>query len=75
MKLVLTSSGVTNTSIQNALVDLLGKPMRGSSALCIPTSSVGRPICGDPASVRRFIIDGPPRPCAVWAGSRSASSN
>ncbi len=33
MKLLLTSSGITNPSILNALVDLLGKPIAESSAL------------------------------------------
>jgi dipeptidase E len=37
MRLLLTSSGISNTSIHNALVDLLGKPIAESSALCIPT--------------------------------------
>lgn len=37
-KLLLTSSGVTNDSIQQALVDLLGKPIRESSALFAPTA-------------------------------------
>jgi dipeptidase E len=38
MKYLLTSAGIKNTSIQNALVDLLGKPIAESSALCIPTA-------------------------------------
>lgn len=38
MKLLLTSGGITNTSIHNALVDLLGKPIADSNALCIPTA-------------------------------------
>jgi dipeptidase E len=38
MKLLLTSSGISNTSIQNALVDLLGKPIAESNALFIPTA-------------------------------------
>jgi len=38
MKLLLTSGGVTNASIRQALVDLLGKPIEESSALIIPTS-------------------------------------
>lgn len=38
MKLLLTSSGITNTSINDALVDLLGKPIAESSALFIPTA-------------------------------------
>jgi len=35
LKLVLTSAGIKNTSIHDALVDLLGKPIAESSALCI----------------------------------------
>ena len=38
MKLLLTSAGIKNTSIRNTLVDLLGKPIAESSALCIPTA-------------------------------------
>ncbi|GGY99405.1 hypothetical protein GCM10010300_49150 [Streptomyces olivaceoviridis] len=41
MKLLLTDSGVKNASIQDALVDLLGKPIAESSALCIPTAGYG----------------------------------
>jgi dipeptidase E len=37
MKLLLTSNGVANPSIHDALVDLLGKPIAESSALFIPT--------------------------------------
>ena len=43
MKLLLTSAGVKNTSIHNALVDLLGKPIADSNALCIPTAQYGHP--------------------------------
>jgi len=38
MKFLLTSAGIKNTSIHNALVDLLGKLITESSALCIPTA-------------------------------------
>lgn len=38
MKLLLTSAGIKNASIRDALVDLLGKPIAESSALCIPTA-------------------------------------
>jgi len=38
MKLLLTDSGIKNTSIHDALVDLLGKPIAESSALFIPTA-------------------------------------
>jgi dipeptidase E len=54
LKLLLTSGGVTNTSIRDALVDLLGKPIADSGALCIPTAEYGHPMC-TPASAWRFI--------------------
>jgi dipeptidase E len=38
MKLLLTSAGIKNTSIHDALVELLGKPIAESSALCVPTA-------------------------------------
>jgi dipeptidase E len=38
MKYLLTSAGIKNASIHNALVDLLGKPIAESSALIIPTA-------------------------------------
>jgi dipeptidase E len=38
MKLLLTSSGISNPSICDALVDLLGKPIAESSALFVPTA-------------------------------------
>ena len=38
MKFLLTSAGIKNKSIHDALVDLLGKPVAESSALCIPTA-------------------------------------
>ncbi len=38
MKFLLTSAGIKNTSIHNALVNLLDKPIAESSALCIPTA-------------------------------------
>ena len=42
-KLLLTSSGITNDSIQNALVDLLGKPISEASALFVPTAIYAYP--------------------------------
>jgi dipeptidase E len=41
MRFLLTSAGIKNASIRDALVDLLGKPIAESSALCIPTASYG----------------------------------
>ncbi len=61
MKLLLTSGGVTNTSIHTALVDLLGKPIAESHALCIPTAEYGHPMC-TPASAWRFIAGQTPAP-------------
>jgi dipeptidase E len=57
LKLLLTSGGITNESIRSALIDLLGKPIADSTALCIPTAQWGHPMCG-PLSVRRFIAGG-----------------
>ncbi len=37
MKLLLTSNGVTNASIRNALTALLGKPIAESNALFVPS--------------------------------------
>ena len=59
MRLLLTSGGVTNPSIRDALVNLLGKPISESSALCIPTAQWGHPMCG-PVSVRGFVSGTPP---------------
>ncbi|MDX6507247.1 MAG: dipeptidase [Gaiellaceae bacterium] len=38
MKLLLTSGGIKNTSIRDALVELLGKPIAESTALFVPTA-------------------------------------
>jgi dipeptidase E len=43
LKLLLTSAGIKNTSIRDALLDLLGKPIADSNALCIPTAQYGHP--------------------------------
>ncbi|HTR33799.1 MAG TPA: Type 1 glutamine amidotransferase-like domain-containing protein [Gaiellaceae bacterium] len=41
MKLLLTSAGIKNAAINDALLDLLGKPIAECDALCIPTASYG----------------------------------
>jgi dipeptidase E len=41
LKLLLTSAGIKNTSIQDALVGLLGQPIAESNALCVPTAMYG----------------------------------
>jgi len=53
MKFLLTSAGISNDSIHKALVDLLGKPIAESSALCIPTASYALP--GGAAAAWRLI--------------------
>ena len=55
MRLLLTSAGVRNASIHRALVDLLGKPIAESSALCIPTASYAHPMVGPGEGPWRFI--------------------
>ncbi|CAN5505601.1 peptidase E [soil metagenome] len=54
MKLLLTSGGVKNPSIHDALLDLLGKPIAECKALLIATAEYGHPSC-TPESVWRFI--------------------
>src|SRR5262249_49455244 len=53
MRFLLTSAGIKNTSIHTALVDLLGKPIAESSALCIPTAIY--PFPGGAAGAYQFI--------------------
>jgi dipeptidase E len=55
MKLLLTSAGVANASIRDALLDLLGKPIAESDALCIPTAAYGHPMVGPGAKAWQFI--------------------
>jgi dipeptidase E len=43
LRLLLTSGGIKNTSIANALVNLLGKPISESTGLCIPTAAYAFP--------------------------------
>lgn len=60
MKFLLTSGGIKNASIHDALVDLLGKPIAESSALCIPTAVYANP--GGAAAAYRFICGLNPSP-------------
>jgi dipeptidase E len=46
MKLLLTSGGVRNRSIHEALLDLLGKPIAECDALVVPTALYGHPLAG-----------------------------
>jgi dipeptidase E len=60
MKLLLTSAGIKNTSIHDALVDLLGKSIAETDALCIPTASYAHPMAG-PGRAWNFISGQEPR--------------
>ena len=53
MKFLLCSSGISNPSIHDTLVELLGKPIAEANALCIPTGV--QPFPGGPSHVYRFI--------------------
>jgi dipeptidase E len=55
MKLLLTSGGVKNPTIEAALVELLGKPISEASALCIPTGMYGHPMVGPGVRAWQFI--------------------
>jgi dipeptidase E len=59
MKLLLTSGGIRNPSIEAALVDLLGKPIAESTALCVPTALYGG---GGPGRAWQFISGHFPTP-------------
>src|SRR3989442_15086266 len=60
MRLLLTSAGIKNASIHDVLVDLLGKPIADSRALCIPTATHGM-SGGGAAHAWRFISGREPR--------------
>ncbi len=53
MKFLLTSAGISNDSIRNALVESLGKPIAESNALVIPTGMYAIP--GGAAHAWRFL--------------------
>jgi dipeptidase E len=61
VRLLLTSAGIKNPSIHDALVDLLGKPIADSSALCIPTAQYGHPMV-TPQMTWSFISGHSPLP-------------
>jgi dipeptidase E len=64
VRLLLTSSGISNASIERALVEMLGKPIAESSALCIPTASYGT---ADPVGMAYRFVTGAGHMCdAGW---------
>ena len=69
MKFLLTSAGIKNDSIRNALVDLLGKPIAESNALCIPTANYAQP--SGAVHAWRFISGQEPETPMVELGWKS----
>lgn len=55
MQLLLTAAGITNKRIHDVLVDMLGKPIADSNALCIPTAMYGHPWVGPGVKAWEFI--------------------
>ncbi len=70
MKLLLTSAGIKNKSIENALVEMLGKPIAESTALAIPTAGYGHPMT-NPGHAYRFVAGLEPRTPMVELGWKS----
>ncbi|MBI1255899.1 MAG: peptidase E [Chloroflexi bacterium] len=68
-KFLLASAGIINTSIRNALLDLLGKPIAECSALCIPTASYAQSNGAERAWV--FISGQEPRTPMIELGWKS----
>jgi dipeptidase E len=60
MRFLLSSAGIKNASIHDALVDLLGKPIAESSAICIPTASYAM-LPDGAGGAWRFIAGQEPR--------------
>lgn len=60
MKYLLTSAGIRNPSIHQALLDLLGKPIAECSALCIPTALYAYPGGAVGAVLAGQFISGSP---------------
>ena len=59
MKLLLTSAGIKNASINDAMVDLLGKPIAECHALAIPTAGYGHGRSAPGLSVHHRYGDHP----------------
>lgn len=57
MKLLLTSGGVTNDRIREALIGMLRQPIAESRALFVPTAQWGQPACS-PDTVWKSTADG-----------------
>jgi dipeptidase E len=63
MRALLTSSGIRNDTIRNALADLLGKPIEEANALLVPTALY--PFSGGPGMAWKAITGRSPAPLCV----------
>ena len=54
-RLLLTSAGVRNDAIRNALLEMLGRPIEECTALCIPTAMYGHPYGGPGENAWKFV--------------------
>jgi len=68
VKLLLTSAGIKNAAINEAMLALLGKPIDECDALCIPTASYGHTSF---AGARRFVAGENPNCPMVELGWKS----
>src|SRR4051812_46570700 len=71
MKLLLTDSGITNASIHDALIGLLGKPIAESTALFVPTGLYAQP--GGALQARRVVSGEEVRAPMVGLGWKSVA--
>lgn len=71
MRLLLTSGGVTNASIREALVELLGKPIEESRALFVPTAQWGHPGCTPESAWKSAAGRWPGEPSLTGLGWKS----
>ena len=55
MRLLLTSAGIHNASIHDAMLGMLGRPVAECRALCIPTAMYGHPQVGPGVEAWKFI--------------------
>jgi dipeptidase E len=70
VKLLLTSAGIKNKSVESALLELLGKPIADANALAIPTAAYGHPNI-PPSGFYRFISGMEPRSPMTELGWKS----
>lgn len=61
MRLLLTSAGIANPTIHQALLDLLGRPIEECTALCIPTAGYGSTY-GSPEGIWQFVAGASEQP-------------